>query len=476
VTRVPIGKLSWWLREATGSGELTPQPALSGEASAEVCIVGGGFTGLWTALRIKELDPGRDVMIVEADVCGSGASGRNGGFAMSSWHHFLALERACGTEEALRLGRISAEAVRDIGAFCAANGIDAQFRRAGWFWAASNAAQWGRWERTVAAIERHGEHPFERPSPDEVLARTGSRSHVGAVFEPGGATVQPAMLALGLRRVALERGVRIHERSAMLGLERAPALGVRTSRGMVRAGRVVIAMNAWSSALRELRRSIVTVASDVVVTAPVPERLSALGLREGLSISDSRLMVHYYRPTADGRLAFGKGGGRLAYGARVGERYDGASPRADWVTRSMRRAYPDLADVPVAASWTGPVDRTIDGLPFFSTLGRPDLLCGLGYSGNGVGPSALGGRILASLALGLEDEWSRCGLVRRPPRGLPPEPVRYLGGRVVQTAVARKERAEDAGRSPSRLDLTLAGMAPPGLVPVEPRSAPATVQ
>jgi hypothetical protein len=109
----------------------------------------------------------------------------------------------------------------------------------------------------------------------------------------------------------------------------------------------------------------------------------------------------------------------------------------------------------------------VDGLPFFCTLGRPDLVCGAGFSGNGVGPSALGGRILASLALGLDDEWAHCGLVRPPPSGLPPEPLRYFGGRVVRGAVARKERAEDAGCAPAMIDRALARLAPAGLVPVD---------
>jgi glycine/D-amino acid oxidase-like deaminating enzyme len=133
----------------------------------------------------------------------------------------------------------------------------------------------------------------------------------------------------------------------------------------------------------------------------------------------------------------------------------------------MYELEPALAGVPLAASWIGPIDRSIDGLPFFTTLGRPDLIAGLGFSGNGVGPSVLGGRILASMALEREDQWSRCGLVRPPPRGLPPEPLRYLGGRIVRAAVARRERAEDAGRNPTWIDRRLTALAPPGLVPVD---------
>jgi putative aminophosphonate oxidoreductase len=456
---------SWWLREAL-AGE-SPAPQLSDEMSTDVCIVGGGFTGLWTALRVKELEPGRDVVIVEADVCGGGASGRNGGFAMTFWHHFLALERACGSIEALRLARASEQAVQDIGAFCREHGIDARFQADGWLWTATNSAQIGAWAGTVAAIERHGAHPFEALSPAEVAARAGSAQHLAGVFEAGSAIVQPALLARGLRRVALERGVRIFEGSRMVALEREAGLGVRTPAGRVRTERVVIAMNAWAGRLRELQRSFVTVSSDLVITEPVPERLEAMGLDSAISISDSRLMVHYYRPTHDGRLAFGKGGGRLAFGSRIGAGFTGVSPRAAWVASNMHRLYPDLADVPLTTSWTGPIDRTSDGLPFFTSLGRPDLVCGLGFSGNGVGPSVLAGRILASMVLQRDDEWSRCGLVRDAPRGLPPEPLRYLGGRVVQAAVARKEQAEDAGRSPSWIDRRLVRLAPAGLVPVD---------
>jgi putative aminophosphonate oxidoreductase len=453
---------SWWLREALGD-EAQARP-LEGALRADVCIVGGGYTGLWTALRIAELEPGCDVVLVEADVCGGGASGRNGGFALTFWHHFLALERACGTEEALRLGRASADAVESIGAFCGANGIDAGYRKDGWLWTATNRAQVGAWAGTVAALERHGERPF-LPVPDgEVPERAGSPRHLAAVFEPTAATLQPALLARGLRRVAIERGIRIFENSPMVELERGATPVVRVASGSVRADRVVVAMNAWSAGVGGLRRAFVTVSSDIVLTASAPERL---GLRDGVGVSDSRLMVHYCRATPDGRLAFGRGGGALGFGRRVGAAFDGASPRAAWVHASLRSLYPALDGVPLAASWTGPIDRSFDGLPFFTLLGRPDILCGAGFSGNGVGPSVLAGRILASMALGRHDEWSGSGLVRRPPDGLPPEPVRYLGGRIVRAAVARKERAEDDGREPSRLARRLARLAPAGLVPVD---------
>jgi glycine/D-amino acid oxidase-like deaminating enzyme len=243
---------------------------------------------------------------------------------------------------------------------------------------------------------------------------------------------------------------------------------VRTASGTVTADRVVIAMNAWASRLREVRRAIVVIASDIVATAPIPERLREIGWTNGMCIDDSRLLVNYYRTTLDGRLAFGQGGGALAFGRHVGSTFEGPSPRVHEVLAGLRHIYPQLADAEITHTWTGPIDRTAVGLPFFWRLGgREDLLCGAGYSGNGVGPSRLGGRILASLALGLDDEWATCGLAREPTGGwLPPEPFRYLGGLVVREAVARKERAEDAGRQPTRRVVAIAKLAPAGLVPI----------
>lgn len=461
---------SLWLEEALkGADDVA---VLEGNERAEVCIVGGGYTGLWTAIRLKEQDPALDVVLVEGDVCGGGASGRNGGFVLSWWAKFGSLKKICGGEEAVRLARASAKAVDDIGEFCAEQGIDAHYRRDGWLWAATSAAQLGAWEETLAATAAYDEQPFERLEPDAVARRAGEATHLGGVFEPTAATVQPALLARGLRRVALERGVRLHEKSPMTRLERSRPPQVVTPRGAVTASKIVLALNAWAAALPELRRALVVIASDIVATEPAPDRLATIGWTDGMCISDSRMLVNYYRTTRDGRLVFGRGGGKLAFGGNVGTAFDGPSPRADAVAQSMRGLYPSLGDLPVTHSWMGPIDRTQVGLPFFSRLGgRDDILYGLGYSGNGVGPTYLGGRILASLALGLDDEWSRAGLVREPLGQFPPEPLRYLGGRLVRRAVERKEEAEDNGGRADRVTLLLADLAPSGLVPLKKAQA-----
>jgi putative aminophosphonate oxidoreductase len=456
---------SLWLDEALAADPGVAAPPLAGEARADVCIVGGGYTGLWTALELRAREPGLDVVVVEADVCGGGASGRNGGFVLSWWAKFKTLRALLGEDEALRVARASADAVAEIGAFCEREGIDAHFRPDGWLWTATSEAQRGAWRATVAELERAGVSPFEELPAEEVARRGGSQAHVAGVFEPTAATLQPALLARGLRRVALERGVRIFERTRMTGLERG---GVRTDGGRVAAGRVVLATNAWAAGIRELRRALVVIASDMVSTEPFGERLARDGWADGVAISDSRLLVNYFRSTRDGRVAFGRGGGTLAFGGRVGSAFDGESPRAGDVAAEWRRLYPQFADVGIAASWTGPIDRSATSLPFFGRLREhPNVLYGVGFSGNGVGPCLLGGRILASLALGADDEWARCGLARGPVGRFPPEPARFLGGHVVRAAVARKEHADDEGRRAGRVTRTLAGLAPAGLVPVD---------
>ena len=333
---------------------------------------------------------------------------------LSWWAKFGSLSKFCASDEAVRLARASADAVGDIGRFCADKGIDAHYRGDGWLWAASSAPQVGSWDALLDTLERHQLHPFERWEPETVKRRSGSDKHLAGVYEPTGATVQPALLAHGLRRVALSMGVRIYERTPMMSLHRGrPPPRVVTPRGIVTAEKVVIAMNAWATVFPELRRTIVVISSDIVTTRPMPERLAASGWNDGMCISDSRTLVNYYRPTMDGRLAFGTGGGRLSFGNSVDDRFNGASPRAREVEGYFRRIYPDFGDVPIATSWTGPIDRSLSGLPFFGRLdGRDDLLYGLGFSGNGVGPTSVGGRILASLALGTKDEWLQCGLVR----------------------------------------------------------------
>ncbi len=193
---------SYWLQQALEGEGAEDAPPLAGDLKTDVCIVGGGFTGLWTAIRLKELEPALDVTIIEGDICGGGASGRNGGFCMTWMSKAEKLLKICGAQEGVRLLRESEEGVKAIGAFCADEGVDCQFIHHGWVWTASNQAQAGAWAETVEQLEKLGVHAYEPLSREEVATRTGSDLHVAGVFEAGVATVQPAMLARGLRRLS----------------------------------------------------------------------------------------------------------------------------------------------------------------------------------------------------------------------------------------------------------------------------------
>jgi glycine/D-amino acid oxidase-like deaminating enzyme len=438
---------------------------LDGSTRADVCIVGGGFTGLWTALEIKRRSPGTDVLVIEADRCGGGASGRNGGFAMTWWSKFPSLVKLCGTIDALGLARRAEDAVRDIGRFCDEQGIDADFRPCGWVWAATNVGQNDAWGATLAALAAAGVSPYEPLSRNEVAERTGSPVHLAGVFEPGVATVQPAKLARGLTRVALRAGVRICEGTAMTELRGGDPAEIVTDRGIVRASAVVLAINAWASQIPQVGRGLVVVSSDVVATAPIPDELDAIGWRHGPAVSDSRRLVNYYRTSRDGRVLFGKGGGAVAVNGRLGREYHVASPRAAEVSAQFRFIYPMLWQAPIEQAWRGPIDYSVTGLPFFARLdGQPNVIIAAGFSGNGVGPSKLAGELLAEMTLDGGDAGLPPALTRMPAPRLPPEPVRYVGARLVRGALARKEAREDVGGRPDRLTTFLAGLDPTSFV------------
>jgi putative aminophosphonate oxidoreductase len=462
---VPVRSL--WLQEALSQEDEGAAPELTGAVEADVCIVGGGYTGLWTALRVKELEPAASVVLLEADICGGGPSGRNGGFALSWWPKIETLTKRIGEEEAFRLAKISEDAVAEIGLFCEAEGIDAHFQQGGWLWTATSPAQVGAWDEVVRIAEARGERPFEVLTAEEVQARTGSPVHLGAAFEPKAATVQPALLARGLRRVALARGIRIHERTEMVELDREQSI-VRTPSGWIRAGAIVLTLNAWAIKIRELSRALVAVSSDMVATAPMAGRLAPSGWTGGEAISNARLLVHYYRTTRDGRVAFGRGGGRLAYDSRVDSNFDYNAGQTKSLILDLLRLVPAAAGVPVTNAWGGPIDRTTDGLPFCGRLPGPRrIVYGTGYSGNGVAPSVTLAKILASSALGRDDEWSGAGLNRGVPVRFPPEPIRFVGGLVVRDAVRRKERREDRGRGVDPVTRRLAALAPAGFFRVK---------
>lgn len=460
-----IIRRSHWLREALAA-DPDLAPPLQEETRADVCIVGGGYLGLWTAIRLKDGDPALDVVLLERDICGGGPSGRNSGMVLSAWAKFAALAALGGTAGALRVVRASQAAIGEIGSFCRDEGIDARFRRCGWIWGATCAAQSGAWDGALDGLASLGEVPARRITRDEIAALSGSHGMIAGAFDPSAATVHPGFLARGLRGAARRRGVRIFERSAMTGFSRRGTLKVRTRTGSVMAERLVLALNAWSGAVPELAPAIFNIASDDAVSKPVPELLDRAGYREGPLMIDSRVFVGGWSPTRDGRLSVGVTGGIIGLGGWVDGRFHRPSPRVADMRAVLRAGHPALAEFPLECAWRGPIDRTASGLPLFGTFpGNPDIAYGYGFSGNGITMTRAGSAILAGLVTGRGAGLARSALVRPVRRGFPPEPFRFAGAHLVRNAVRRRDEAEHAGRRPGPLTRWLAGLAPSGVTP-----------
>jgi putative aminophosphonate oxidoreductase len=456
----------WYAQALDVESDLAP--ALEASTQADVCIIGGGFLGLWSAIRLKQAHPEWSIAVIERDRCGSGASGRNGGIATNWWAKYLSLMEICGKDEARRICEAAESAIDEIGDFCREHGVDAQFRKDGWLWTASNERQINSWLELTDSLERYGVNPFRTLDRQQIQQRTGSPRTLAGTFDPNAATVQPAMLARGLRRVALKLGVAVYEKSPLVRLERGAPPIVKTPRGQIRAKKVVIAMNAWGAQFPELRRMVAIMSSDMVATATVKERLDAIGFRGGEGITDSRTMLNYWRNTSDGRVVFGKPLGRFALAGSIGNLYERPTPAADKVAAEMRAFYPQLADVPIVNSWTGPIDRAMKGLPNFGYLGgNRNIVFGIGFSGNGVGTTVFASRIIKSLVEEANDEWSKCGLVDQHMKLFPPEPFRYVGAHLVRDALVRKEKLEDDNLNAGFLTNLLAGLAPAGYVPAK---------
>jgi glycine/D-amino acid oxidase-like deaminating enzyme len=441
------------MREALADDPGALVDALAGDTDADVVVVGGGYTGMWTAWFVTELAPATDVVLLEAGVCGGGPSGRNGGFLNAWWDELPTLTDLYGEEAALAAARASGASVGEIGDWCATHGVEAWFVGNGFLAVASSPAQAGSWSEAVRMARALGVgDEYVELTREEVAARCRSPVFGPGVLMRDGGTVHPARLARGLRRVLLERGVRIHERTAVTGFrEGASGVEMRTPGGVVRAAHAVLGLNAWAIALPLVGPRLATWGSYIVLTEPAPERLEGIGWTGGEGIADSRFALHYFRTTRDGRIAFGGGGGRAGIGSRVTRRmwFDDESFRR--AAEGLRRLFPSFAGVPLGAAWGGPIDVSPTHLPFVATLGAGNVHAAAGYSGNGVAPSHLMGKVLARLALERDDDLTRLPFVERLPRRFPPEPLRSAGAHLVREAVVRMERAQDEGRRPNPL-------------------------
>ncbi len=335
---------------------------LDEDAGADIVIVGGGYLGLWTAWHLLELEPNLDLLLLESEICGHGPSGRNGGFCETLWWEVSKLRDRNGDAEALAVCRASEDAVHGIGAWCESNDVDAWFRLAPMLNVATTESQLGSWDEDVQSCEELG-GPGEIVAigVEETRARCASPLFLGGALHTLNATVQPARLALGLRRRLLERGVRIHERTHVTGVHSNG--DVDTRHGSVRARAAVLAVNSATVGFPGYRRSLAVASSHIVLTEPVPDVLEELGWTGGEAIVDSRTLVHYMRTTPDGRIAFGWGGGTMGFDGRASRRLEVDTGVIGGRARASLRFFPQLRGRKITHAWGGPIDVSPTHLP-----------------------------------------------------------------------------------------------------------------
>jgi glycine/D-amino acid oxidase-like deaminating enzyme len=414
-------------------------------------VIGGGYTGLWTAWHLLDSEPGIRVLLLDGGLCGHGPSGRNGGFCESLWLHAPSLRQRFGDAPARELLGASSETVGAIGAWCRDNDVDAWFDQSGYLGVSAGPAFDDTGLAAAEAAAALGAPEAVRDlSAAEVRERVRSPVFGRGVFVPDFATVQPARLALGLRRRLIERGVELFERSRVRGLRVEPGGVVAdTAGGSVRAGAAVLAVGPAARSLRPLRSRLSVTSSHIVLTEPVPDLLAEIGWTGGECITDGRTLVHYFRTTRDGRIAFGWGGGRIACGARVNGRMEVDAEIAQEARRHLVRIFPALEGRAITHAWGGPIDVSPSHVAQIGTLPGTPVHFAFGYTGNGVGPTHLAGRALASLALERSDRYTRLPIVGAGAGAwVPPEPLAWLGGALVRRAFVKRENALERGERP----------------------------
>ncbi len=450
--RVPrVGLQSFWLQEALAHDPGAPCPPLEGTRRAGVCIVGGGLAGCWTAYELTERDPGCNVVLLEAAVCGAGGSGANGGFFSSSWDDIAGLCTILGEEAGARYATLLARQVDELERWCSRHAADVWFHREGILYAQVDEWQDPLSPLTLQTLERCGAADQIR-LVDAEQAQAVARSPLfrGGAVTPSVATVQPARLVRELRRVLLERGVTIYEGTPLIDLRGGRPATVTTPQGSVVADQVAVTTGAWAAASPPFKRAFAVGVDYMVVTEPIPERLAQIGWTSHMGIADSRDALYYLRRTNDDRIAIG--------GGTMGVAYDGWLPRPALASRRKAAVaaegllwmFPQLHGVRFTHAWSGPMDMTMTRLPFFETAPCGTVHAAVGFSGHGLAATKLGGKTMASLLLGSDDEYSRLPVVGPPLCKVPPEPLRWpivkTVSRLVVNGDLHRQRGGRGGR------------------------------
>lgn len=408
-------------------------PTLAGEISADLVIVGGGYTGLWTALRAKERDPDRRVVVLEARTIGWAASGRNGGFCEASLTHGEENGANRWPEELDQLEQLGLENLDGIQRTVERYGMDAEFERTGQLAVAVEPYQLDWLATQEDALDA-----------DATRALVNSPTYLGGLWEKDDcALVHPAKLAVELARAAADLGVEFYEHSLVRAIEEGPV--VRTAKGSVRARQVALATNVFPSLLRRNRLMTVPVYDYVLMTEPLTaQQWDDVGWTERQGVADMANQFHYYRRTADGRILFGGYDAVYHYGGRIRAGYENRPESFRRLASHFFTTFPQLEGAQFTHRWAGAIDTCSRFCAFYGTARKGSIAYALGFTGLGVGASRFAADVMLDLLAGDPTERTELQMVRERPIPFPPEPAASAG--VMATRWAMDRADHDGGR------------------------------
>ncbi|MGI5160278.1 NAD(P)/FAD-dependent oxidoreductase [Microbispora sp. CA-102843] len=421
-----------------------PLPPLTGDVTADLAVVGGGFTGLWTALMAKERDPSLDVVLLEGRAVGWAASGRNGGFCAASLTHGLGNGQDRWPAEIATLERLGQENLDEIESTLTRYGVECSFERTGELRVATEEWQLAGLDEEVSEAASLGLR-LERLDREQVRAEVDSPMYLGGVWDRQGvAMVDPARLAWGLRDVCVRLGVRVFEHTPVRSLhDDGVTLELDTPKGRVRAGRVALGTGAFPPLLRRLRHFLVPVYDYALMTEPVPDDLLAeIGWRNRQGIGDSANQFHYYRLTDDNRILWGGYDAVYHNGGLVKPEYDQRDATFEKLATHFFETFPQLHGLRFTHRWGGVIDTCSRFSAFFGTAYGSRLAYAAGYTGLGVGATRFGANVMLDLLQGRVTERTDLRMVRQKPVPFPPEPMRSGVIQLTRWAIARADEHE----------------------------------
>jgi glycine/D-amino acid oxidase-like deaminating enzyme len=436
---------------ADTAGPAPTRPSLAGDLDVDVAIVGGGFTGLWTAYYLAEARPGLRIAVLEAQQAGFGASGRNGGWCSALFPASLdSLAALSDRSAALAQHAAMRATVDEVGRVVAAEQIPADWAKGGTLSLLRSPAQVTRARAEVAEARSWHRGPEELAELDEAEARArlDASGTLGATYTPDCAAVHPLRLVRGLADAVTERGVRLLEHTPVQRIE--PGLAA-TARGRVRADVVVRATEGWTATLPGYRRAVAPVYSLVIATEPLPAATwERIGLRRRETFNDHRHLIIYGQRTADDRIVFGGRGAPYHFGSRIDPTFDRNEKVFDMLRETLVELFPVLADVRVTHRWGGPLGVARDWCASVGLDRDTGLAWAGGYVGDGVATTNLAGRTLRDLVLGHDTELTRLPWAGHRSPAWEPEPLRWLGVNAGLRAMTWADHEEARTGRPSR--------------------------